>query len=102
MASNSVIGYGTSGTVWPAIGGQVLYFLTQEQYNRYGVQSALANIYLVRTPSCCDLVCTFTSKGSNPGQSITLSPLAATYGQSPGNWCEPGGFQGVIPRGSPW
>jgi hypothetical protein len=89
-----------SGT--PGIAQTVTYFLTLEEYNRYGVQSVQATIYFIHTPTCVDLQATFTTKGQKPGQSVTLNELNATYGQNQGNWCEAGGYQGVIPRGSPW
>jgi hypothetical protein len=91
----STVGYG-----FPSI-APVTYFLTLEEYNRYGVSSVTATVGFWHTASCVDLSATFTTKGANPGQSVTLSKLAVSYGNTYGNWCEPGGYSGVLPTGSP-
>jgi len=86
----------------PQVGETVLYFLTQEEYGRYGVQSVQAAVFFVHTATCIDLNATITTKGQNPGRSVALTEQNVTYGPGPGNWCESGGYQGVIPRGSPY
>lgn len=91
--------YGSlSGLPGTGIGQTVTYFLTLEEYNRYGVQSVQASVAVMHTASCIDLSATFTTKGANPGQSVTLNKLNVTYG----NWCEAGGYSGILPTGSPW
>lgn len=102
MSSNSPLPYAISAGIGTGIGSTVTYNLSQEEFNRYGVASAQATVYNVKTPSCLDLICTFTTKGANPGQSVTLSPLNVTYGNTQRTWCEPGGYQGITPRGAPW
>lgn len=89
-------------TATPQVAQTVTYFLTLEEYNRYGVASVSANIVFIHTAACVDLQATFTTKGANPGQSVTLNKLSIGYGNTYGNWCESGGYSGVIPRGSPW
>lgn len=84
------------------IAQSVLYTLSQEQYNRYGVQSVQASVHDIHSATCIDLSATFTSKGPNPGQSITLYVQNVTYGTTPGTWCEALGSQGVLPSGVPW
>ena len=93
--------YGDS-TGTPAIGDTILYFLTQEEYNRYGVQSVQATVLWIHTAVCIDLTISFTTKGANPGQTVAKTELNVSYGQNQGNWCEAGGCQGVIPGGSPF
>lgn len=91
-----------SNLVGTGVAQQVTYFLTQEEYNRYGVQSVPATVGFMHTASSIDLSATFASKGANPGQSITLNKVNVTYGSTYGCWCEPGGYSGVLPTGSPW
>lgn len=88
----------------PFLSQQVVYVLSQEEYNRYGVQSATATITFIHTAVSVDLQVTFTTKGQNPGQSVTLTEQNVSFGNSQRNW-----FAGSadslalrVPLGSPW
>ncbi len=87
----------------PSVAQLVTYVLSQDEYNKYGVQSVQASIFAVHTATCVDLQATFTTKGANPGQSVTLFEQNVTYdssGFSKGVWYVTLGA--TPPKGSPW
>ena len=89
-------------SITPFVGQAVMYVLSLEEYNRYGVLSASGTITSVHTPLSVDLTATFTTKGANPGQSVTLNKLSVSWGNSQGNWYDGTTFSGIPPAGSPF